>query len=56
VLVTGILDVSRDVVPPGERTRVALRLQHAVGIEPGMRFALREGKKTVGAGVVLSVE
>jgi elongation factor Tu len=54
--VTGILEVSGDVVPPGERTRVGFRLQHAVGIEPGMRFALREGKKTVGAGVVLSVE
>jgi len=54
--VTGTLDVPGDVVHPGERTRVGFRLQYAVGIEPGMRFALREGKKTVGAGVVLSVE
>jgi elongation factor Tu len=54
--VTGTLEVSGDVVQPGERTRLGFRLQHAVGIEPGMRFALREGKKTVGAGIVLSVE
>ncbi len=27
-----------------------------VGMEPGMRFAVREGGKTVGAGIVLSVE
>ena len=54
--VTGILEVSGEVVQPGERTRVVFRLQHAVGIEPGMRFALREGKRTVGAGIVLSVE
>jgi len=54
--VTGTLEVTGNVVQPGERTRVGFRLQHAVGIEPGMRFALREGKRTVGAGIVLSVE
>jgi elongation factor Tu len=27
----------------------------AVGIEPGMRFALREGGRTIGAGVVMTV-
>jgi elongation factor Tu len=54
--VTGILEVPGAVVQPGERTRVQFRLQRAVGIEPGMRFALREGKKTVGAGIVLAVE
>jgi elongation factor Tu len=54
--VTGTLDVPGGVVQPGERTRVGFRLQHAIGIEPGMRFALREGKRTVGAGVVTRVE
>jgi elongation factor Tu len=54
--VTGTLDVAGGVAQPGDRTRVKFRLLHAVGIEPGMRFALREGKKTVGAGVVLTVE
>jgi elongation factor Tu len=54
--VTGTLDVTGGVAQPGDRTRVRFRLLHAVGIEPGMRFALREGKKTVGAGIVLTVE
>jgi translation elongation factor EF-Tu-like GTPase len=27
-----------------------------VGMEAGMRFAVREGSRTVGAGVILSVE
>lgn len=54
--VTGTLSVSDDGVRPGDRTRVTFRLAHAIGIEPGMRFALREGKKTVGAGVILAVE
>ena len=54
--VTGTIEVMGDVVQPGGRARVSFRLQHAVGIEPGMRFALREGRKTVGAGIVLAVE
>jgi len=53
--ITGTLEVPSELVMPGDRARVSFRLQHAVGIEPGMRFALREAKKTVGAGVVLSV-
>ncbi len=53
--VTGTLHVTDDVVQPGERTRVSFQLQHPVGLEPGMRFALREGRRTIGAGVVLAV-
>ncbi len=44
------------VVHPGDRTRVTFRLHRPVGFEPGMRFALREGGRTVGAGVVIAVE
>ncbi len=53
--VTGTLEVDGDTAMPGDRTRVKFVLQRAVGIEPGMRFALREGNKTVGAGVILAV-
>jgi elongation factor Tu len=41
---------------PGEHAEVSLELLKPVGMEPGMRFAVREGSKTVGAGVILSVE
>lgn len=41
---------------PGGHAQVALELMKPVGMEPGMRFAVREGSKTVGAGVILSVE
>jgi elongation factor Tu len=27
-----------------------------VGMEPGMRFAVREGGRTVGAGIILTVD
>jgi elongation factor Tu len=43
-------------INPGDHAEVSLELQKPVGMEPGMRFAVREGSKTVGAGVVLSVE
>jgi len=43
-------------IAPGDHSQVSLDLHKAVGMEPGMRFAVREGGKTVGAGVIVSVE
>jgi len=40
-------------VEPGDRATVAFTLDKPTAFEPGMRFAIREGGKTVGAGVVL---
>jgi elongation factor Tu len=55
--VTGTLVVpGEQPVIPGDRARVGFRLVHPVGLEPGMRFALREGGRTIGAGVVTAVE
>jgi elongation factor Tu len=55
--VTGTIErvVDAEVVAPGARATVDFALAKAVGVEPGMRFALREGGRTVGAGVVLGV-
>ncbi|MFO0598859.1 MAG: elongation factor Tu [Myxococcaceae bacterium] len=53
--VTGTLAVDGGVVTPGERAVVGFTLQRAVGVEKGMRFALREGGRTVGAGIVTAV-
>jgi elongation factor Tu len=39
-------------IPPGGRAEVALDLDRPVALEPGVRFALREGGRTIGAGVV----
>ncbi|PIE19513.1 MAG: hypothetical protein CSA65_02415 [Proteobacteria bacterium] len=38
--------VSRD-----DRATVGFELMRPVGVEPGKRFALREGGRTIGAGV-----
>jgi elongation factor Tu len=53
--VTGTLEVRGDAVVPGERALVGFTLQRAVGIEAGMRFALREGGRTIGAGIITAV-
>jgi elongation factor Tu len=47
---------NHNMINPGEHAEVSLELMKPVGMESGMRFAVREGGKTVGAGVVVSVE
>jgi len=42
-------------VTPGDKAEITFNLKKEVACEPGMRFAIREGGKTVGAGVVLEV-
>ena len=41
-----------EMVMPGDNIVMDVELIHPVAIEPGMRFAIREGGRTVGAGVV----
>ncbi len=54
--VTGVINVEAGaVVAPGDRADIDFELMKPVGIEKGVRFALREGGKTVGAGIVTDV-
>jgi elongation factor Tu len=52
--VTAMLQLTCE-LPPGSRAEVDLVLDRPVAIEPGVRFALREGGRTIGAGVVTAV-
>jgi elongation factor Tu len=55
--VTGTLtDLGGEMILPGGNAEVDIELTKPVGMEAGSRFAVREGSKTVGAGIVLSVE
>jgi hypothetical protein len=55
--VTGTLVVDGSgTITPGNRAHVTFALQKPVAIESGMRFALREGGRTVGAGIVTKVQ
>jgi len=40
---------------PGDDVKITLQLMYPVAIEIGQRFAVREGGRTVGAGVVTAV-
>ena len=54
--VTGVLNPDDGAsVHPGDRADIGFELQKPVGIEPGVRFAIREGGRTVGAGIVTEV-
>ncbi|MDB5469451.1 MAG: translation elongation factor Tu [Caulobacter sp.] len=54
--VTGVLNPDDGVsVHPGDRADIGFELMKPVGIEPGVRFAIREGGRTVGAGIVTEV-
>jgi len=55
--VTGVIDVGAElgVIEPGSQAQISFALNKPVAIENGMRFAMREGGKTVGAGIVTEV-
>jgi elongation factor Tu len=55
--VTGTIELPGDVkmVMPGDNITMTVALIDPVAMEDGMRFAIREGGRTVGAGVVASI-
>jgi elongation factor Tu len=42
-------------VMPGDNVRITVKLICPIAMEEGLRFAIREGGRTVGAGVVSKV-
>ena len=46
---------SNKMAMPGDRISMTVELINPIAIEKGMRFAIREGGRTVGAGVVTSI-
>ena len=44
-----------EMVMPGDRIKMNVKLINPIAIEQGMRFAIREGGRTVGAGVVSKI-
>lgn len=55
--VTGSIQLPEDVkmVMPGDKVSMEVTLIDPVAMEDGMRFAIREGGRTVGAGVVAKI-
>ena len=44
-----------EMVMPGDRIKMTVQLINAIAVEQGMRFAIREGGRTIGAGVVSKI-
>ena len=55
--VTGTIELPEGVemVMPGDNVRMTIKLITPIAIEQGLRFAIREGGRTVGSGVVSSI-
>ncbi|MEG1990987.1 MAG: elongation factor Tu [Christensenella sp.] len=55
--VTGVIELptGTEMVMPGDNVEMEIKLITPIAIEEGLRFAIREGGRTVGAGVVSGV-
>ena len=55
--VTGTVELPKDVemVMPGDNVEMIIELIQPVAVEKGMRFAIREGGRTIGAGTVSEI-
>ena len=55
--VTGevVLPEGTEMVMPGDNVTLSVKLIAPIAMDPGLRFAIREGGRTVGAGVVGSI-
>jgi elongation factor Tu len=56
--VTGVITLPEGVemVMPGDNVKITVELINPIAMEEGLRFAIREGGRTVGAGVVTSID
>ena len=55
--VTGIITLPEgtEMVMPGDTTEMTVNLIQPIAMEEGLRFAIREGGRTVGAGTVVKI-
>ena len=55
--VTGAVELPKDkeMVMPGDNVSITVKLISPIAMEEGLRFAIREGGRTVGAGVVAKI-
>jgi elongation factor Tu len=50
-----VLPEGTEMVMPGDNVKMEVTLIAPIAMEQGLRFAIREGGRTVGAGVVAKV-
>jgi elongation factor Tu len=50
-----VLPEGTEMVMPGDNVQLEVELQTPVAMDKGLRFAIREGGRTVGAGTVSEI-
>ena len=55
--VTGSIELpeGKEMVMPGDNVSITVKLIAPIAMEEGLRFAIREGGRTVGAGMVAKI-
>jgi elongation factor Tu len=54
--VTGTVTMEgREMIMPGDNAKISVELIYKIAMEEGLRFAIREGGRTVGAGVITKI-
>ena len=55
--VTGAIELpeGKEMVMPGDNVSITVKLINPIAMDQGLRFAVREGGKTVGSGVVTEI-
>ncbi|MCM0158228.1 EF-Tu/IF-2/RF-3 family GTPase, partial [Candidatus Nardonella dryophthoridicola] len=55
--VTGTIELPNniDMIMPGDNIKLNITLMSPIAMNEGLRFAIREGNKTVGAGIVTKI-
>ena len=56
--VTGVIELpaGTEMVMPGDNVSMTIELITPIAIEKGLRFAIREGGRTVGSGIVVAIK
>ncbi len=49
------LEEGREMIMPGDNAKINVELIYKIAMEEGLRFAIREGGRTVGAGVITKI-
>ncbi|TFH05670.1 MAG: elongation factor Tu, partial [Spirochaetales bacterium] len=55
--ITGTVDLpeGKEMVMPGDNTEIICELIHPIAMDRGLRFAIREGGRTVASGQVIEI-
>lgn len=53
--VTGEIQFEPEMIMPGDNAKITVKLIQPIAMDEGLKFAIREGGKTVGAGVVTKI-